>query len=122
MTVSRPSPARVSVFSLGGTIAMARKAGDPGGVALALTGRQLLDAVPGLAEAGICVEVHDFRQVPGASLTIGDIAELADAIRKQAATGIVVTQGTDTIEETHARLDPATSAYRGYRTERFSTA
>ena len=93
------------MFSLGGTIAMARKAGDPGGVTPALTGQQLLDAVPGLADAGISVDVHDFRQVPGASLTISDIAELADAIRKQDATGIVVTQGTDTIEESAFLLD-----------------
>jgi L-asparaginase len=105
MTNFPPSPARVSVFSLGGTIAMTRKAGDPGGVTPALTGRQLLDAVPGLAEAGISAEVHDFRQVPSASLTIGDITELAEAIGKQDTTGIVVTQGTDTIEETAFLLD-----------------
>lgn len=99
------SPALVSVFSLGGTIAMARKEGESGGVTPALTGQQLLEAVPGLAGTGISVEVRDFRQVSSASLTIGDIVELAEAIGKQAASGTVVTQGTDTIEETAFLLD-----------------
>ena len=84
---------------------MARKAGETGGVTPTLTGQQLLDAVPGLAGAGVSVDVHEFRQVPGASLAIGDIAELAAAIAKQAAAGAVVTQGTDTIEETAFLLD-----------------
>jgi L-asparaginase len=102
--IQRPF-ARVVLFSLGGTIAMARKAGDPGGVTPALSGRQLLAAVPGLDGIGVTVEVHEFRQVPSASLTIGDIAELAAAIGTQAADGVVVTQGTDTIEETAYLLD-----------------
>ena len=88
------------MFALGGTISMA-----PGVV---LTGRQLLDAVPGLDRAGARIEVREFRQLPSASLSVDDIVELSAAIGGQlaaGAAGAVVIQGTDTIEETAFLLD-----------------
>jgi L-asparaginase len=97
----------VALFSLGGTIAMTslpgRGEGDP-----FLGGQQLVAAVPGLAEAGVEIEVHDVRRVPSSSLAIGDIEELGGLVRERVtagAAGVVVTQGTDTLEETAFLLD-----------------
>ncbi|WP_371778711.1 asparaginase [Streptosporangium subroseum] len=95
---------RIVVFSLGGTIAMAPGA-QGGGAVLALTGEQLLAGVPGLGELDVEIEVRDFRRLPGASLSFDDLRHLANAIRDGDADGIVVTQGTDTIEETAYLLD-----------------
>ncbi|MGW0731807.1 asparaginase [Streptomyces sp. NPDC002851] len=100
--------ATVAVYSLGGTIAMTT---DPatGGVVPALSARDLLAAVPGLEGRGIGLRVHDFRRMPGASLTFDDLAELSAVIDKTLDAGdidgVVITQGTDTIEETAFLLD-----------------
>ncbi|UOE21284.1 asparaginase [Thermobifida halotolerans] len=97
----------MAVFGLGGTIAMTSDGG--GGVVPALSAAQLVDAVPGLAETGVDIEVEDFRRLPGASLGFADLTELAAEIDKRLASGtvdgVVVTQGTDTIEETSYLLD-----------------
>jgi L-asparaginase len=103
---SSTSARRVVVVGLGGTIAMTATEG--GGVVPALSADQLVAAVPGLAESGIEVEVVDFRRVPGASLTLDDLAALAGEVRDRCAAGVdgvVVTQGTDTIEESSYYLD-----------------
>lgn len=122
-TTTPPRPRRVVVFGLGGTIAMA--SGDSDGVVPALSAEQLVAAVPGLTETGIQLDVVDFRRVPSGSLTFDDLDALAQAIDERLATGagahgtgadhadsdgagvdgIVVTQGTDTIEETAYLLD-----------------
>jgi L-asparaginase len=98
---------RVGVFSLGGTIAMT-SGSTSGGVAPTLTAADLVAAVPGLPETGIELSVNDFRRVPGASLAFADMLSLSAAIDKAVAgdvDGVVVTQGTDTIEETSYLLD-----------------
>ena len=97
---------RVVVLGLGGTIAMTGSGAD--GVTPDLSAQQLIDAVPGLAALGVDIEVVDFRRKPGASLTFEDLHELTAAISSRLAAGVdgvVVMQGTDTIEETSYLLD-----------------
>lgn len=102
----RPVQRRILMISLGGTIAMTASAG--GGVAPALTAAELLAAVPGLAELDVAIETIDFRRLPGASLGFDDLIAVAALIRDRTAAdvdGVVVVQGTDTIEETAYLLD-----------------
>src|SRR5215468_4692168 len=96
----------VAVFGLGGTIAMTQAPG--GGVSPALSAPELLAAVPGLGAIGAGLRIVDFRRKPGASLTFGDLFELAAAINgalDSGCRGVVVIQGTDTIEEVAYTLD-----------------
>ncbi|MFF1821248.1 asparaginase [Kribbella sp. NPDC058245] len=90
----------VALFTLGGTIAMA------GG--RRLNGADLTAAVPGLAELGHPVEIQDIEAVPSANLTAAKVLEVVDAASKAVAAGaagVVVTQGTDTLEETSFLVD-----------------
>jgi L-asparaginase len=101
-------PARITVFSLGGTITMSPGADRGGAVVPELGGRQLLASVPGLDKTDISVEVCDVLKVPGASLTIDDVISLGRQVTQSAeggTAGFVVTQGTDTIEETAFLLE-----------------
>jgi L-asparaginase len=90
----------VSVFTLGGTISAGGRDGRP-----RLSGEQILAGVP--SPHGVVLELCDFRRVPSSSLTIEDLAELAQRIDEVTARGdgVVVVQGTDTIEETAFLLD-----------------
>jgi L-asparaginase len=102
--VDRPT---VLVLATGGTIAMgATAAGTRASHQLA--GADLLTGIPGLAESGIDVRVQDVAAVPGASLRRSHLVEIAGLARAAAANGVagvVVTQGTDTIEESSYFLD-----------------
>lgn len=98
------------MLGLGGTIAMAAAGGGAGAVP-ELSPAQLLAAVPGLAGTGIEVRAEELRQLPGASIRLADLYQLAGLIRERLAggadrvAGVVVTQGTDTIEESGYLLD-----------------
>ncbi|WP_030572931.1 asparaginase [Streptomyces aureocirculatus] len=93
-------PTTVSVFTLGGTISA-----HAGGEATRLSGAQTLASAP--VPDGVAVELHDVRQLPGSSLTLEDLADLAERVDKATAAGhgAVVVQGTDTLEETAFLLD-----------------
>ena len=92
----------IAVFFLGGTISMA---GHEGGVVSRLGGTELLAAVPQLADLGLDLNVRDFRRIPSACLHFDDILELVAEAERADADGIVVVQGTDTIEETAYLID-----------------
>lgn len=107
MTPTSPERDSVLVLSLGGTIAMTHTSHEDAGVQPRLSGAELIAAVPGL-EREAAIQVEDIRTVPGASLTLEDVADLAERLHRAAAegvTGMVVTQGTDSLEETAFAVD-----------------
>ena len=93
------------VVSPGGPIAMA---GHPdGGVVSRLTGHDLLAGLGALSD-GLDVEVHDLGARPSADLTFDDVLDAVDVAGQAVAggaRGIVLTQGTDTLEETAFLVD-----------------
>jgi L-asparaginase len=98
----------VSVLSLGGTIAMTNEGRDGGGVVPTLDAGALLAAVPELASLNCKITARNLRALPGASLSFDDLSELVSVVRDEldsGADGVVITQGTDTIEETAYLLD-----------------
>jgi len=99
------SPPRVLLVSLGGTITMTSSAS--GGITPTLTAADLARAVPGI-DGVARIDTASPMSVPGASLTIDDVltvAALLDQRLGDDCDGVVVIQGTDTIEETAFLLD-----------------
>jgi L-asparaginase len=95
----------VAVYSLGGTISATQTGGS--GVEPSLTGEALVGDVPEIAQVAE-VTAESFRQVPGSELTLDDLIELSAENKgriDEGYKGVVVTQGTDTIEETAFVLD-----------------
>lgn len=92
---------KVCVFTTGGTIAM-MESQEGSGLIPARTGRELLDAVPQLAS--ICeIELTEFSNLPSPHIHPRNIFALRNVIRqiidRDDVDGVVVTHGTDTLEE-----------------------
>jgi L-asparaginase len=92
----------IAAFFLGGTISMS---GHDKGVVARIGGAELIESVPQLAGLNVQLDVRDFRTMPSACLSFGDIVELVVAAAAAEADGTVVVQGTDTIEETAYLID-----------------
>jgi L-asparaginase len=92
----------IAIVFTGGTISMRI---DPaaGGAVPTLTGAKLVGLAPGIQSVAE-IEIHEWATMPGAHLTVDQMWSLrgyiADLVARPDIDGVVVTQGTDTIEET----------------------
>ena len=103
-SMSGGSLPRVSLLALGGTVAM--QASERGAVP-ELSAEQVVESVPALADVAE-LRCADVRQLPGAHVSLDDVIALAERIEEEfsdGVRGVVVTQGTDTIEEVAFALD-----------------
>jgi L-asparaginase len=97
---------RLVLFATGGTISM-RQDLEMGGAVPQLSGEEIMAAVPGW-EQHARLDVREFGRFPGPHMTLKHMWELRTAILsalQEGADGVVITHGTDTIEETAYLLD-----------------
>jgi len=99
-------PTILAVFT-GGTISCTLDA-DSGLPVPSLTGEQILERAPGLGEVAHVI-IDNFGRYPGPHMHPERMLQLADRVRAattdSAIDGVIVTHGTDTIEETAFVLD-----------------
>lgn len=95
---------KITLFLLGGTISMQKGAED--GVVPTVTAEELCNAVPGLAQVAAITARTD-RMVASSNLGFADAFFLKNEIENLAGAtdGIVIVQGTDTLEEMAFVLD-----------------
>lgn len=96
----------VQVLSMGGTIASTP---GEGGASPSESGEALIESVPELNDYADEILVDQVTQLGSFNLDHGDVADLGEAARnvEDIADGIVVTHGTDTMEESAYHLDLA---------------
>src|SRR5690349_3703734 len=100
---------KLVVFALGGTIASSAGPGE--GATIRISGSELLDGIPQARDLAD-IEVRGLSMAPSGDLHLADMFGLRSAIGAaidDGAAGVVVTQGTDTLEETAYVLDLLTA-------------
>lgn len=98
------SKPRIAVFALGGTISMVK---GEAGVRPGLTAEQLVAAAPGIDRLAE-IEARTVSTIGSSDLSVDAVLDVARAIEAAVADGIdgaIVTQGTDTMEESAFLLD-----------------
>jgi len=109
MAVIEATPKRarnVRILAAGGTISMTELSGGGAGSATPdLDADALVASIPGLARDGL--EVSTLSNLPSAHLSLADQLRICRAARDFArrGVGVVVTHGTDTLEETAMLCD-----------------
>lgn len=94
-----PALPKIAIGALGGTIAMV--ASDSGGVQPTLTADLLVKSVPALAAVAE-INATTLAQLPSGSLSFDVLFQALQWAKQQiddGATGVILTQGTDTLEE-----------------------
>lgn len=98
---------KVALIFTGGTISM-RIDETTGGAVPYLSGNELIKLVPSLKDLAE-IEIYDFGKYPGPHMTLDLMMQLKDIVKKylerQDIKGVVITHGTDTLEETAYLLD-----------------
>ncbi|HSS37100.1 MAG TPA: asparaginase domain-containing protein, partial [Patescibacteria group bacterium] len=98
---------QIAVVFTGGTISMVNDS-SAGGVVPTLDGAGILARTPGVEAIAVVVAL-DWGRKPASHLTFPELLDLAATIRARSADptvdGVVVVQGTDTIEESAFAFD-----------------
>jgi len=98
---------RIAIIFTGGTISM-KSSKKSGGAVPAFKGRDIIKLLP-VINKNFKIEVRDFGQYPGPHITPEMMLEISNISKKYLAKpdikGVIVTHGTDTLEETAYFLD-----------------
>jgi len=99
---------KIIVVTTGGTIA-SRYDSVTKGLVPAVNGKELLEAVPQLKDIACEIDIHKFAHIGSSNMTPSIMKDLGDVVdeilAKKDITGVVITHGTDTVEETAYLLD-----------------